>query len=80
MPYLYSFEVALYKKLIRMVTFGAGLFVAFISALRLASLVRVDMTDVVPADLPCNAMPRSLSTVRTWWRAGLPHATSSPST
>lgn len=46
MPYLYSLEMPLYNKLVLMVTFGLGLFVVIISALRLYSLAHVDMTDV----------------------------------
>ncbi|KAK7721101.1 hypothetical protein SLS64_001396 [Diaporthe eres] len=46
MPYIYSLELALYKKLVLMATFGLGLFVAIISAIRLYSILHVDLSDV----------------------------------
>ncbi|KUI53671.1 hypothetical protein VP1G_01089 [Cytospora mali] len=66
MPYIYSLEMALYKKLVLMVTFSLGLLVVIISAIRLYSLVHVDMTDVTYTVLmpilwsalePCLAIP-----------------------
>ncbi|KAI3397962.1 hypothetical protein diail_10038 [Diaporthe ilicicola] len=45
MPYIYNLELALYKKLVLMATFGLGLFVAIISSIRLYSILHVDMSD-----------------------------------
>ncbi|KAI0127594.1 hypothetical protein BJ170DRAFT_722844 [Xylariales sp. AK1849] len=45
MPYLYALELAPYKKAALMCTFGIGFLVCIISAVRLATLVNVDIAD-----------------------------------
>ncbi|ROV99543.1 hypothetical protein VMCG_06338 [Cytospora schulzeri] len=64
MPYMYSLEMALYKKLVLMVTFSLGLLVVIISAIRLYSLVHVDMADVtytVPMPIMWSALEPCLA-------------------
>ncbi|KAK8075603.1 hypothetical protein PG997_010266 [Apiospora hydei] len=45
MQYLYGLSLQLYKKIGLMVTFGIGLAVCIVSAVRLAEIIKIDMTD-----------------------------------
>ncbi|KAK7911744.1 hypothetical protein PG985_014225 [Apiospora marii] len=45
MPYLYGLSLQLYKKIALMVTFGIGLAVCIVSAVRLAEIIKIDMND-----------------------------------
>ncbi|UKZ95955.1 uncharacterized protein TrAFT101_010762 [Trichoderma asperellum] len=45
MPYLYGLTLQMYKKVGLMVTFGIGLAVCIVSAVRLAEIVKIDMND-----------------------------------
>ncbi|GFP60236.1 satratoxin biosynthesis SC1 cluster protein 4 [Trichoderma asperellum] len=45
MPYLYGLTLQMYKKIGLMVTFGIGLAVCIVSAVRLAEIVKIDMND-----------------------------------
>ncbi|KAL7926669.1 hypothetical protein ACQKWADRAFT_328355 [Trichoderma austrokoningii] len=45
MPYLYGLSLQLYKKIGLMVTFGIGLAVCIVSAVRLAEIIKIDMND-----------------------------------
>ncbi|KAK4247262.1 hypothetical protein C7999DRAFT_14669 [Corynascus novoguineensis] len=65
MPYLYGLNLALYKKLVLMVTFAVGLFTCIVSGLRLGALSSIDYSDItfnVPTSLvfsglePCLAV------------------------
>lgn len=45
MPYIYGLSLQLYKKIGLMVTFGIGLAVCIVSAVRLAEIIKIDMND-----------------------------------
>ncbi|KAK8016872.1 hypothetical protein PG993_015061 [Apiospora rasikravindrae] len=45
MPYIYGLSLQLYKKIGLMVTFGIGLAVCIVSAVRLAEIINIDMAD-----------------------------------
>ncbi|KAM0512566.1 hypothetical protein ACHAPE_008743 [Trichoderma viride] len=45
MPYLYGLSLQMYKKIGLMVTFGIGLAVCIVSAVRLAEIIKIDMND-----------------------------------
>ncbi|KAK8032672.1 hypothetical protein PG990_002406, partial [Apiospora arundinis] len=45
MPYIYGLSLQMYKKIGLMVTFGIGLAVCIVSAVRLAKIIHIDMND-----------------------------------
>ncbi|KAL6884734.1 hypothetical protein GGI43DRAFT_432538 [Trichoderma evansii] len=45
MPYLYGLSLQMYKKIGLMVTFGIGLAVCIVSAVRLSEIIKIDMND-----------------------------------
>ncbi|KAI3393573.1 hypothetical protein diail_3922 [Diaporthe ilicicola] len=45
MPYIYGLSLQLYKKIGLMVTFGIGLAVCIVSAVRLGEIIKIDMND-----------------------------------
>ncbi|KAL2180664.1 uncharacterized protein P884DRAFT_191750, partial [Thermothelomyces heterothallicus CBS 202.75] len=64
MPYLYGLNLALYKKLVLMVTFAVGLFTCVVSALRIAALSSIDYSDItfnVPTSLIFSGLEPSLA-------------------
>ncbi|AEO61109.1 hypothetical protein MYCTH_2113078 [Thermothelomyces thermophilus ATCC 42464] len=63
MPYLYGLNLALYKKLVLMVTFAVGLFTCVVSAFRIAALSSIDYSDItfnVPTSLIFSGLEPSL--------------------
>ncbi|KAL2150090.1 hypothetical protein VTH82DRAFT_7766 [Thermothelomyces myriococcoides] len=64
MPYLYGLNLALYKKLVLMVTFAVGLFTCIVSVIRIKELSSIDYSDItynVPMSLIFSALEPSLA-------------------
>ncbi|KAL2157935.1 hypothetical protein VTH06DRAFT_4990 [Thermothelomyces fergusii] len=64
MPYLYGLNLALYKKLVLMVTFAVGLFTCIVSVVRIIALSSIDYSDItfnVPESLIFSALEPSLA-------------------
>ncbi|KAH7040010.1 uncharacterized protein B0I36DRAFT_379081 [Microdochium trichocladiopsis] len=52
MPYLYGLEIALYRKLVLIATFGIGFIVCIVSSIRLKALVGYEQSDSTGTTIP----------------------------